>query len=655
MEDISRRSFLQGAAAMGAAAAVSGMAATAFADEAPAEDLTTVTTEEAATEEVAEEEAEEVENDGIGVIVDADSEEDADIVVVGSGIGGFMAAMIAKEQAPDATVIMLEKNGYLGGSTNYAECNGPQSNTDESTAWQSGLNSAANTGYIANSMLHAYRMMEAGDNADWLFGKHGVGWYQSGQMFYDGGNGSSCIETLTPIAEEEGVDIRMNSRATALLLEDEYTVTGVQYEAEDGSIVHVNCAAVILATGGMSTNKELLAEYSSQDMEKIIGWGDGQDGDGHLMAEQTAHGRANHLTVDSLFNNVGNGEESCSYESTLGVAAGMQYTDCFVNEYGLRFCDESGSGALGTTDSGKIIESQGYVFSIMGSDNVAAYEAGGCTRKYSGFADAMVGAEIDVQSEIDAHADTDYVFQADTLEELGELIAEKVDTFVVEDFVAEIEAYNGYCASGTDEKYGKAADYLWAIEEPPFYAFQICSGMLNTSGGIRINRNAQVTDARGKVVSGLYAAGVCTSGWDGECYGGGTCQTVGMWAGSKAARHAVENLLGIEVAEDWMGDVDSMEGVETMGGMGGGEEAAAEGETTEEAAAEGEATEEAAAAEGEATEEAAAEETAAEGEAAAAEGEATEEAAAAEGEATEEAAAAEGEAAAAEGEGPVAE
>ena len=629
---------------MGAAAAVSGMAATAFADEAEEEEAT----EEEATEETEEaedEEAEEVENDGIGVVVDADSEEDADIVVVGSGIGGFMASMIAKEQAPDATVIMLEKNGYLGGSTNYAECNGPQSNTDESEAWLSGLNSAANTGYIANSMLHAYRMMEAGDNADWLFGKHGVGWYQSGQTFYEGGNGSSCIETLTPIAEEEGVDIRMNSRATALLLEDEYTVTGVQYEAEDGSIVHVNCAAVILATGGMSTNKELLAEYSSQDMEKIIGWGDGQDGDGHLMAEQTAHGRANHLTVDSLFNNVGNGEESCSYESTLGVAAGMQYTDCFVNEYGLRFCDESGSGSLGTTDSGKIIESQGYVFSIMDSANVAAYEAGGCTRKYSGFADAMVGAEIDVQSEIDAHADTDYVFQADTLEELGELIAEKVDTFVVEDFVAEIEAYNGYCASGTDEKYGKAADYLWAIEEPPFYAFQICSGMLNTSGGIRINRNAQVTDARGKVVSGLYAAGVCTSGWDGECYGGGTCQTVGMWAGSKAARHAVENLLGIEVADDWMGDISSQDTEPVSTGDDETteettEEAATEEATTEEAATE-EATTEEAATEEEATEEVAEEtEEAAEETEEAAEEEATEETEeVAEEEATEEEAA----------------
>ena len=93
--------------------------------------------------------------------------------------------------------------------------------------------------------------------------------------------------------------------------------------------------------------------------------------------------------------------------------------------------------------------------------------------------------------------------------------------------------------------------------------------MLNTCGGIRINRDAQVTDDRGKVVKGLYAAGVCTSGWDGEVYGGGTCQTVGMWAGSRAARHAVVNLLGGTVSANWMGDVRSKQ--ESAGGPGGGE------------------------------------------------------------------------------------
>ena len=543
MTEMTRRSFF------GVAAAAAGMAAVpalAVADEAA---------------------------DGITVGTPVDSPantEEADIVVVGSGIGGFFAAMIAKEQAPDATVIMLEKNANLGGSTNYAECNGPQKNQDEDAARLSGYNSAANTNFIANSILHYERVKEAGSNADWLFGKHGCGWYQAGVVFYEGGNGTSAINKLTPIAEEEGVDIRKSARAFALVLADPYTVTGIQYVDENGDVTQINAKAVVLATGGMSNNKELLAQYSSQDMSKTIGWGEGQDGDGQLMAEQTAHGRANHLTVASLFNNVGDGEESLAYSSPLGVAASMQYSDLFVNEYGIRFCDESAGGSLGTSQSGKLIESQGYVFSIMDTSMKEKYEAGGCSRHYSGFADACVGNPIDLTAEIADYADKDYVISADTLEELADKLAEKVTTFVKEDFLAEVERYNGFCASGTDEEYGKGADYLWACETGPFYAFQCVSGMLNTCGGIRINRNAQVTDDRGKVVEGLFAAGVCTSGWDGEVYGGGTCQTVGMWAGSKAARYIVENILGGTVADDWMGDISLQD---QAGGPGGGDAA----------------------------------------------------------------------------------
>lgn len=542
MSNMSRRSFVGLAAATGAAAVA--VPALASADEAAG-----IT---------------------VGVPTEPARTEQADIVVVGSGIGGFYAAMISKEQAPDATVIMLEKNGYLGGSTNYAECNGPQKNTDPVAARAKGFQSAANTGFIANPILHAERLKEAGDNADWLFGKHECGWYRAGVVFYEGGNGTSAINKLTPIAQEEGVDIRTNARAFALICPDPYTVTGVQYVDEAGEVVQIDAKAVILATGGMSTNKELLAQYSSQDMCKTIGWGDGQDGDGHLMAEQTAHGRANHLCVASLFNNVGNGEESLSYSSPLGVAATMQYSNLFVNEYGIRFADESNGGGLGTSESGKLIEAEGYVFSILDQTMIAAYEAGGCTRHYSGFADACVGNPIELQAEIAENEDKDYIWKGETLEELANNVAADVPTFVVEDFLAEIELYNQSCANGVDEVFGKDAQYLWPVVEGPFYAMRVCSGMLNTCGGIRIDREARVCDEHSKPVVGLYAAGVCTSGWDGEVYGGGTCQTVGMWAGSRAARHAVVNLLGGTVADNWMGDVSVQD---QAGGPGGGDAA----------------------------------------------------------------------------------
>ena len=51
----------------------------------------------------------------------------------------------------------------------------------------------------------------------------------------------------------------------------------------------------------------------------------------------------------------------------------------------------------------------------------------------------------------------------------------------------------------------------------------------NTNGGIHINTAAQVVDPGGKAISGLYASGIATAGWDSQVYGGGTNQPVALW------------------------------------------------------------------------------------------------------------------------------
>ena len=541
---ISRREFLKGTAAgtaaMTAAGVLGSLGLTAFADEAKEEKLESKYCN--GYDNAA----------GIGIVSEPDVTEDADVVVVGSGIAGFVASMIAKEQGPDLKVVLLEKNGYWGGSTLLAECNGPATLKTPEEARAIAASHIKSTNYIAHPMLWYEQAIDAGYNSAWLFGKHRVGYYQNmGPAFYEGGNGTSAINKyLAPDAEALGIDMRKNARAKALIMKDEYTCAGVQYINKEKQIVQINAKAVILCTGGMSTNKALLSYYTSQDLEKTIGWGVGQDGDGHLMVEQSAHGRANHLTVSSMFNNV----DGLAYDSKLGVAATMQYSDLFVNEDGIRFADESQGDNLGSSEGGKLIETEGYVWSILDQSMIQKYEAGGCTRHYSGFADACVGAELEIQPELDAALEDEklskLIFKADTLEELAEKIGVDPTTFV-----ETINNYNRYCETGVDEEWGKPAQYLWACDTAPFYGMRVSSGMLNTNGGIRINRNAQVVDARFRPIVGLYAAGVCTSGWDNELYGGGSCQTVGMWAGSKSARHALETLFGIQVAEDWYGEL----------------------------------------------------------------------------------------------------
>ena len=168
-KNISRRDFLKGsaagAAAMAAANVLSGFGVTAFAADAPTDEA--LETKYCNGYDNA---------DGIGIVSTPDSKEEADIVVVGSGIAGFMASMIAKEQGPDLKVVLLEKNGFWGGSTLFAECNGPATVKTPAEAREVAASHLKSTNYIANPMLWYEQALDAGYNSAWLFGKHNVGW-----------------------------------------------------------------------------------------------------------------------------------------------------------------------------------------------------------------------------------------------------------------------------------------------------------------------------------------------------------------------------------------------------------------------------------------------------------------------------------------------
>lgn len=561
---IGRRQFLKGAGAFGVGAAAAGIFGTSvFAEEPDAvSSASTVATEQAANGMQivpgGTKYSTYANPDEIGIVHDAAHTASADAVIVGTGIGGMMGAMILAEQAPDAKIILLEKNDYCGGSTNMAECNTPSGGaSSREAAYKSGYQQAAASSFIKDPILIAEMSIDRGKNSGWLFTKHKIGWEG---MFYEGGNGKIPIEKLRKEIETDpayaNISLYLSTRASALLVsEDGYEVTGIQVKNADGSYTNINCKAVLLATGGLSTNFDLLSYYTGQDVhEKCHGWGAGQDGDGHLLVEQTAHGRCKRITVSSLFNNV----KGFEYDSPLGVAATMQPKNVYVNQYGLRFGSEV---IQDTAASGKMVESQGVVWSILGQNLISEFENGGCTRKYSAFSDILPGNPVDLQAEFEKYKDNENVIRADSLRELAEKIGVDADRFT-----ACLDTYEKDCAAGSgDSMFGKAANYMVSLGGAPYYALRVSSGVLNTNGGIRIDYNANVCDPYYKPIKGLFAAGVCCSGWDGEVYGGGTCQTSGMWGGSKAARVIAEQYLGCKVADDWFGEEYS------SGEMGSGE------------------------------------------------------------------------------------
>ena len=74
--------------------------------------------------------------------------------------------------------------------------------------------------------------------------------------------------------------------------------------------------------------------------------------------------------------------------------------------------------------------------------------------------------------------------------------------------------YRVGAARGQDA-FGRAT-FLSDLSKSPLYALRVRPALHTTTGGITINRDAEVLNAKGKAIPGLYAAGEVTGGVHGR-------------------------------------------------------------------------------------------------------------------------------------------
>ena len=111
-----------------------------------------------------------------------------------------------------------------------------------------------------------------------------------------------------------------------------------------------------------------------------------------------------------------------------------------------------------------------------------------------------------------------HIKQADTLEELGALIAEEDPNFDVDTFVAEVERYNEMCRNGKDTDFGKHPGLLFELANPPYFVAKSGPSRMVCPGGILINTNGECLDANDQPIPGLYAVGNVSGGLYGVDY-----------------------------------------------------------------------------------------------------------------------------------------
>ena len=110
-----------------------------------------------------------------------------------------------------------------------------------------------------------------------------------------------------------------------------------------------------------------------------------------------------------------------------------------------------------------------------------------------------------------------------------------------------IEKYNTYAEKGYDDEFGRTR-LMKAFTGGTYYIFETTPYLMLTEGGPLMNEKAQVLNASGAPIPGLYEAGeiIGTANAFGRTTIGGTGNTGNLVWGKLAGENAARYALGLE-------------------------------------------------------------------------------------------------------------
>lgn len=464
----------------------------------------------------------------------------ADVIIVGGGGAGLAAAVGASDEG--ATVIVIEKTGFLGGNSivaggiynapdpdlqDYAEISGDQDSLIEAALAEEPVSEEhAALQAAVKEEFEAYKATDKTlfDSANWFALQTWNGgdkvadlelvkvltagafpaleWLESmGMEFNDyvtlgGGalyprthgattpNGTGYIKAFkNTLADRENVEIIMDTEGKSLIMDGD-KVVGVNAVGKDGNAVTLMAnKGVILATGGFAGNVELRQKYCEGEK-----WPD-------LSAALTTSNMPG-VTGDGIFMAEAVGAELVDMDQIqllpfcnpqTGATFDITSANCFINNEGKRFVREDGrrddmSKAMIAQPDGEVY----YLFSC--EDPSAVYSLGKKTLQYY-LDNNLYGYMIDT-----------------TLEGIAAQMGVPADTLA-----ETVAAFNDHTKNGTVDEFGRTS---WAatIEGPYYVAYQRKPAVHHTMGGVRIDTETRALRADGSIIDGLYCAGEIVGG-----------------------------------------------------------------------------------------------------------------------------------------------
>lgn len=465
---------------------------------------------------------------------------ECDIVVVGSGMGGFCAALAAQESG--AKVIMVEINKWTGGGTAY--CGGvlfmPPAEEYDTFAHYS--NEAPNELAHTVSSVHDNIIM------NWLPSK------TDQAVFLDGVNPMIMLgkteegekaalgcrrffDAIEQVFADTGGTLLFETAAEHIMTDGTYAnrITGLYCTDVDGNPVTIGAKAVILACGGFQSNSEMRQKYFGPDanMAGIMGtpWNNGkglemaqevgamaQGAFGRYAAAMTCASPARDDEYDiEAFKNVSwdNNEPGSAFWLADQRVDFYPTSAILVNVEGKRYVAEDATAHFVSQMTGRQTYATGIY--ICDDDGWNAYMESaqpGCERNTRAIFDevfAQIGGKV---------------YEGDTIEELADNInASGILNHVVDrkNLLETVAEYNAAAEAGdaqlmsipltfVDNSYGSAHGDFAPLVKPPFHAWPARPCIYACFGGIAVNTDFQAIDVNRKPIKGLYAAVPCAGG-----------------------------------------------------------------------------------------------------------------------------------------------
>lgn len=397
------------------------------------------------------------------------------LVIVGGGPAGLSAAIGAKEAGVE-DVIVIEKLDILSGNGKFDMNFFDMINSKAQQ--EAGIDIS-----IEEFIESKSKAMDSKERvAAWAQGESEVdAWLRSfGVELNQSNGGTNHMAEKDAYAGEEiqdgmeakvaqlGVDVRTGTQGLDLIMEDD-RVKGVKVQHKN-QYYDIMADAVIVATGGFSYNKELLAKYAPGSETVATSNQMGATGDFVPVFEKYGFKMENMDNL-SVFKTILKPRKDLT-----GAGDGF----ILVNEQGDRFIDESKSGL--EMAHGILDQPNGKVFYIY-DQNL-----------------------YDTSYRLEKHNELGYHTKADTLEELADKIG-----VPAKNLAASVEGFNKGVNGEAEDPFREEPFDRAFQSEGPYYAAQVESAIHMTKGGVVANEKAQILSEAGTPVDGLYAAGEVTA------------------------------------------------------------------------------------------------------------------------------------------------